>query len=93
MGTDNATSVVDLDTKVYGTENLFVVDASIHPDLPTGNTQAIIMIVAEQAVGRILALGSGSSNTTAPITSTPTSTAPATATATTAPVTDDDEDC
>lgn len=58
MGTDdgrkNGTSVVDLDTKVYGTNNLFVVDASIHPDLPTGNTQAIIMIVAEQAARKIV---------------------------------------
>ncbi|ROW03750.1 hypothetical protein VMCG_05352 [Cytospora schulzeri] len=57
MGTDdgrsNGTSVVDTDTKVYGTDNLFVVDASIHPDLPTGNTQAIIMIVAEQAAQKI----------------------------------------
>lgn len=57
MGTDdgrsNGTAVVDTDTKVYGTDNLFVVDASIHPDLPTGNTQAIIMIVAEQAAQKI----------------------------------------
>ncbi|KAK1149110.1 hypothetical protein N8T08_007788 [Aspergillus melleus] len=60
MGTDdgrrdNGTSVVDLDTKVYGTENLFVVDASIHPDLPTGNTQAIVMIAAEAAIPKIVA--------------------------------------
>ncbi|KAI1841047.1 hypothetical protein JX265_009398 [Neoarthrinium moseri] len=59
MGTDdgreNGTSVVDLDTKVYGTDNLFVVDASVHPDLPTGNTQAIIMIVAEHAAEKIAA--------------------------------------
>ncbi|TGO50559.1 hypothetical protein BCON_0181g00270 [Botryotinia convoluta] len=59
MGTDdgrtNGTAVVDLNTKVYGTDNLFVVDASIHPDLPTGNTQAIIMIVAEQAAAKIAA--------------------------------------
>ncbi|KUI55306.1 Cellobiose dehydrogenase [Cytospora mali] len=52
-GRDNGTSVVDLNTKVYGTDNLFVVDASIHPDLPTGNTQAIIMVVAEQAAQKI----------------------------------------
>jgi cellobiose dehydrogenase (acceptor) len=74
MGTDdgreNGTSVVDTDTKVYGTDNLFVVDASIHPDLPTGNTQAIIMVVAEQAAAKIAAYNvtnwngsSGSSST------------------------------
>ncbi|KAH8759951.1 hypothetical protein F5883DRAFT_619315 [Diaporthe sp. PMI_573] len=59
MGTDDGrsdgTSVVDTDTRVYGTDNLFVVDASIHPDLPTGNTQAIIMIVAEHAAEKIAA--------------------------------------
>lgn len=59
MGTSNdGTAVVDTDTKVFGTDNLFVVDASIHPDLPTGNTQAIVMVVAEQAAAKILALGS-----------------------------------
>jgi cellobiose dehydrogenase (acceptor) len=56
--------VVDTDTKVYGTKNLFVVDASMHPDLPTGNTQAIIMVAAEAAAARILALNGGS---TAPL--------------------------
>ncbi|KAG2415949.1 hypothetical protein HFD88_007141 [Aspergillus terreus] len=54
-GRDNGTSVVDTNTKVYGTENLYIVDASIHPDLPTGNTQAIVMVAAEAAVPRILA--------------------------------------
>lgn len=72
MGTSDGrladgTDVVDLDTKVYGTDNLYVVDASIHPDLPTGNTQAIVMVVAEKAAEKILALktgaGPGSSNT------------------------------
>ncbi|RYP74414.1 hypothetical protein DL770_007612 [Monosporascus sp. CRB-9-2] len=52
----NGTSVVDMNTKVYGIDNLFVVDASMHPDLPTGNTQAIVMVAAERAVERILAL-------------------------------------
>ncbi|KAF1923078.1 uncharacterized protein M421DRAFT_104667 [Didymella exigua CBS 183.55] len=69
MGTDdgrtNGTSVVDTNTKVYGTDNLFVVDASIHPDLPTGNTQAIIMIVAEHAAQKIAAFKVGSSSTPA----------------------------
>lgn len=44
----DGTSVVDTNTKVRGTDNLFVVDAGIHPDLPTGNTQAI-MVVAVKA--------------------------------------------
>lgn len=60
MGTDdgrtNGSSVVDPNCKVYGTDNLFVVDAGMHPDLPTGNTQAIVMVAAEHAVQRILAL-------------------------------------
>ncbi|KAL4894435.1 cellobiose dehydrogenase [Aspergillus ambiguus] len=55
-GRHNGTSVVDTNTKVYGTENLHIVDASIHPDLPTGNTQAIVMVAAEAAVARILDL-------------------------------------
>ncbi|KAF2123535.1 carbohydrate-binding module family 1 protein [Dothidotthia symphoricarpi CBS 119687] len=64
MGTKGeAGVVVDTDTKVYGTDNLFVVDASMHPDLPTGNTQAIIMVAAEAAAARILALGSSSGTT------------------------------
>ena len=69
MGLDDGreadgTSVVDLDTKVYGTENLFVVDASMHPDLPTGNTQAIIMVVAEAAAAKINAYQVSPSNVT-----------------------------
>jgi cellobiose dehydrogenase (acceptor) len=65
--TNDGTSVVDTDTKVWGTDNLFVVDASIHPDLPTGNTQAIVMVVAEHAAAKILALdGTGTSTATAP---------------------------
>ncbi|KAJ5967615.1 hypothetical protein N7501_003863 [Penicillium viridicatum] len=59
MGTDdgrkNGTSVVDTNTKVYGVDNLFIVDASIHPDLPTGNIQAAVMVVAEAAAAKILA--------------------------------------
>ncbi|GKT94766.1 LOW QUALITY PROTEIN: cellobiose dehydrogenase [Colletotrichum tofieldiae] len=71
MGADdgrqgNGTAVVDLDTKVYGTDNLFVVDASIHPDLPTGNTQSIIMITAEHAAEKIAAYTVTGSNSTAP---------------------------
>jgi cellobiose dehydrogenase (acceptor) len=67
MGTKgDAGVVVDTDTKVYGTNNLFVVDASMHPDLPTGNTQAIIMVAAEFAADRILKLNGGSVAPTQP---------------------------
>ncbi|KAJ1328212.1 cellobiose dehydrogenase (acceptor) [Microdochium nivale] len=49
-------SVVDENAKVWGVDNLFVVDGSIHPEVPTGNTQAPIMVVAAYAARRILAL-------------------------------------
>ncbi|GLA87140.1 hypothetical protein AtubIFM56815_011414 [Aspergillus tubingensis] len=70
MGVDdgreaNGTSVVDLNTKVYGTENLYIVDGSIHPDLPTGNSQAIIQIAAEAAVARIIAQGTSATSASA----------------------------
>ncbi|KAF7555557.1 hypothetical protein G7Z17_g2060 [Cylindrodendrum hubeiense] len=59
LGTDDGrkggSSVVDTNTKVYGMDNLFISDASIHPDLPTGNSQTIVMVVAEMAVAKILA--------------------------------------
>jgi len=64
MGASNGSSVVDTNCKVHGTDNLFVVDAGMHPDLPTGNTQAIVMVAAEAAVERILALGAGTVNET-----------------------------
>lgn len=58
IGTSPETSVVDTDVKVWGTDNLYIVDSSIHPDLPTGNTQAITMVVAEAAVEKIIAADS-----------------------------------
>ncbi|USP79449.1 carbohydrate-binding module family 1 protein [Curvularia clavata] len=70
MGTKGeAGVVVDTDTKVYGTDNLFVVDASIHPDLPTGNTQAIVMVAAEAAAARILKLSGTPSKPSTPVAS------------------------
>jgi len=48
--------VVDLNTKVYGTDNLFVVDASIFPGMVTGNPSSAIIIAAEHAAEKILAL-------------------------------------
>ena len=61
-GREGGHAVVDLDTRVYGTDNLFVVDASINPGVPTGNTMAITMLVAEKAAEKILAFDSAKDN-------------------------------
>lgn len=58
LGTERASSVVSAeDLRVWDTENLYVVDSSIHADLPTGNSQAITMVVAEKAIEKIIAAG------------------------------------
>ena len=60
MGTDSGvqggTAVVDTNTKVYGTDNIFVVDASIFPGMVTTNPSALIVTAAEKASEKILAL-------------------------------------
>ncbi|ERS96200.1 hypothetical protein HMPREF1624_07109 [Sporothrix schenckii ATCC 58251] len=60
MGLDDGraggTAVVDTDTRVYGTDNVFVVDASVFPGHITGNPSAMIVILAEHAAKKILAL-------------------------------------
>jgi cellobiose dehydrogenase (acceptor) len=61
MGLDDGrmpggTAVVDTNTKVYGTDNLFVVDASVFPGHITANPSAAICIVSEHAAAKILAL-------------------------------------
>ena len=40
-------------------DNLFVVDAGIMPGMPTGNPQGAIMVMAEIAAAKILALVGG----------------------------------
>jgi cellobiose dehydrogenase (acceptor) len=55
-GRRNGTAVVDTNTKVYGTDNLFVVDASIFPGVVTTNPSAYIVTVAEHAAQKILKL-------------------------------------
>lgn len=52
----NGTSVVDTNTKIYGTDNMFVVDASIWPGMPSTNPSALIVTAAEHASDLILAL-------------------------------------
>lgn len=59
MGAKNdGKSVVGPDTRVWGTKNLFVVDGSMHPEVPTGNTQASIMVAAAHAANKILTASS-----------------------------------
>ncbi|KAI0206366.1 fungal cellulose binding domain-containing protein [Astrocystis sublimbata] len=55
-GRDGGTAVVDVNTQVYGTDNLLVVDASIFPGHITSNPSSYIVIAAERAAERILAL-------------------------------------
>ncbi|KAF2753880.1 cellobiose dehydrogenase [Pseudovirgaria hyperparasitica] len=61
MGTDNGlltggTAVVDVDARVYGTDNVFVVDASVFPGHVSSNPSAAVAAVAERASERILGL-------------------------------------
>ncbi|TGJ83688.1 hypothetical protein E0Z10_g5078 [Xylaria hypoxylon] len=60
LGTDDGrnggSAVVDVNTQVYGTDNLFVVDASIFPGHVSANPSAYIVIASERAAERILAL-------------------------------------
>ena len=48
MGKDE-TSVVDEELKVYGIDNLRIVDASVMPNIITGNLNASTVMIAEKA--------------------------------------------
>jgi choline dehydrogenase len=54
MGRDEATSVVDSQLKVHGMPNLRVVDASVFPNITSGNINAPTMMLAEKAAAIIL---------------------------------------
>ncbi len=56
MGVDNdPMAVIDGNLRVRGMDRLRVVDASVMPNITSGNTNSPIMKIAEKATGRILA--------------------------------------
>ncbi len=58
MGPDAATCVVAPDLRVHGVDGLRVVDASIMPDIITGNTNAATIMIAEKASDMIVGMSS-----------------------------------
>ncbi|WP_455731071.1 GMC family oxidoreductase [Burkholderia stabilis] len=55
MGPDAATSVVDASLRVHGLQQLRIVDASVFPNITSGNINAPTMMVAEKGADLILA--------------------------------------
>ena len=54
LGTDPTDSVVDLQLRVHGIPNLRVIDMSICPQVPSGNTNAVAMMIGERGADLIL---------------------------------------
>jgi choline dehydrogenase len=54
MGQNPSTSVVSNRLRVHGIDNLRVVDASIFPNVTSGNINAPTMMVAEKGAAMIL---------------------------------------
>ncbi len=54
MGTDIANSVTDLRLRVHGINKLRVVDCSVMPEIPSGNTNAPTIMIAERAAAMII---------------------------------------
>ncbi|QJP12762.1 FAD-dependent oxidoreductase [Starkeya sp. ORNL1] len=54
MGPDPADAVVDAELKVHGVDGLRVIDASIFPSIPSGNTNAPAIMVGEKGADLVL---------------------------------------
>jgi choline dehydrogenase len=54
MGPNDGRNVVDQRLKVHGVDGLRIVDASIFPNVTSGNTNAPVVMVAEKAVDLML---------------------------------------
>ena len=53
MGLDEG-AVVDESLRVKGTEGLYVIDASVIPEVPSCPTNALVIAMAELAASRLL---------------------------------------
>jgi choline dehydrogenase len=63
VGTCAMGAVVDAELRVYGVEGLRVVDASVMPTIPRGNTNAPTIMVAEKAADSIRGLAAAPAGT------------------------------
>ncbi|MFP3456447.1 GMC family oxidoreductase N-terminal domain-containing protein [Psychrobacter sp. SIMBA_152] len=54
MGPDPKTAVVDSRLRVYGVKGLRIIDASIFPNITSGNINAPVMMVAEKGADMVL---------------------------------------
>lgn len=54
MGKDAATSVTDLRLRVHGINKLRVIDCSVMPEIPSGNTNAPTIMIAERGAAMLI---------------------------------------